>query len=134
MKEIGQMEFEKAMEYFTMQMGQCMKDFGKIIWSKVLHFSQIRMEKYLIFFLIRTECWKVDLKCLSRKATKKYQIRKKFNLTHFHKVFKSIICLLLLLQTLKLYLIFFSGITLNSKLGIKDYQTFMISNLSTVSV
>lgn len=48
MKEIGQMESDKAMEYFIMRMGLNMKAIGKIIWNKDMLFILIKMVKFLI--------------------------------------------------------------------------------------
>lgn len=48
MKEIGQMESDKAMEYFIMRMGLNMKAIGKTIWNKDMLFILIKMVKFLI--------------------------------------------------------------------------------------
>lgn len=47
-KEIGQMELDKAMEYFIMRMGLNMKAIGKTIWNKDMLFILIKMVKFLI--------------------------------------------------------------------------------------
>lgn len=48
MKEIGQMESDKAMEYFIMRMELNMKAIGKTIWNKDMLFILIKMVKFLI--------------------------------------------------------------------------------------
>lgn len=55
MRETGRMEFEMGMEFFTMQMVLSMKVTGKIIWKKDIHFIQIKMEKFHLYFSKKTE-------------------------------------------------------------------------------
>ena len=49
------MEFEMDTEFFTMQMVRSMKATGKTTWKKDIHFIQIKMEKFHLYFSKKTE-------------------------------------------------------------------------------
>ena len=55
MRENGRMEFEMDTEFFTMQMVRSMKATGKTTWKKDIHFIQIKMEKFHLYFSKKTE-------------------------------------------------------------------------------
>lgn len=126
------MESEKDTVFSTMLMGPSMRATGRTTWSKGLPSTRIRMVKFHIWCLTKTECWSQGHLSNSNKTIKKSQTKSKLSRMLFRNVFKFSTCFIPSTSICKPSTIYCSGTTRSLSFGIKGYQISMTNNLSIV--
>ena len=134
MKETGPKEFVRDMEYFIMQTELNMKDIGKIIWRKVLHFIPMKMVKFLTLNSKKTVCWEQEWHLHFKIQTRSQFQKNKYSQTFTRNVYTYLKFSIHSSPIWSHCSICCWEITLNWSIGIRAFQIFMTNNQSLVSV